>query len=778
MLSKLAGKAGEAVGGLGESAAAGMRGAEIPGAGIVGGLGKIGEMATSGAIEGGAFGAANQWSEDLLGDKQTTAENLLAATGHGALWGAGIGGALGGLKATVPPSVTGVRSAFDNFAEKAFGKFVKTDAEKVAEGLEGAAPSLDKLAEEPIPGAGPGGVEFVPGYGMEKFADGMEKLSGGKISKDKIYDMVKAVYNAPKTAAERFELSSNMYDALTGMKSAVDNGFKEVYNKISDEAVEKGLKDANPEIVQQVPNKVVNHLDEVIAEAQSKPADYNLGAVKKLEAIKSQYINDVAEETDPAKIFKATNTVNSRASEIARKDYQGQYRTQNLFRNDLGGRIKGELEKTDVWGDVAGASAQLRHAYAEVKQAEEAANVLMKGKGPKRKFDRTSLRTYTNMINDSKGIDGGEQIDRLADAYKKVPDALENMYKVSGKDSNKEAFKDILDKHHDLLQGAQQKASANKAMGHGVISDEFTSILTKASKLGYAFAGPAYAPVDALVGFMAKAANQPEEAVAKLVNLHKASMMTVKAIENISKRAFEPVVKAAEMSKEGIKMAAESTKKVKDQIDEVNDRADMGKAVDKLEKSTRDIQKVAPDISQNLQIGLIKGALFLKSKIPAWSDNTTQGVFDSKKPVSKTQNMQWARYHDAVEDPVVVMKDAVNGKINPQGIETLNAVYPNLYAQMKQALMTQIVNKKSKNGDLSIPYQKRIALSNFMGMDLDSSQNPINVTQNQSIIAHNAMQKQAQEAQAMKPTQKGLEKIDVADRSLTAAQGSNQRAGG
>lgn len=52
-------------------------------------------LATSGAIEGAAFGAGRAVSDAALGDTPLTAEKLLSAAEHGAMWGGATGGVLG-----------------------------------------------------------------------------------------------------------------------------------------------------------------------------------------------------------------------------------------------------------------------------------------------------------------------------------------------------------------------------------------------------------------------------------------------------------------------------------------------------------------------------------------------------------------------------------------------------------------------------------------------------------------------------------------------------------
>jgi hypothetical protein len=108
--ARAVGQAGEAAGGFAERAMTTVMGSPA----ADGALGRIARMAikngATGAAEGALFGAGNEVSEDALGDHELNAEKMVAAMGHGALYGAMIGTAAGAGIGTAKESIGAILS--------------------------------------------------------------------------------------------------------------------------------------------------------------------------------------------------------------------------------------------------------------------------------------------------------------------------------------------------------------------------------------------------------------------------------------------------------------------------------------------------------------------------------------------------------------------------------------------------------------------------------------------------------------------------------------------
>ena len=119
---------------------------------------RVVKMAASGAVEGGIYAAADQLDEQALGDPELNAEKIIAAFGHGALFGSILGGGLAGT-AEVGKSLLG------RVAPKLQGV---TD-ELALRSLEvggGRRAGLIRQAEEKFDGGAKGAARFVNEEGL------------------------------------------------------------------------------------------------------------------------------------------------------------------------------------------------------------------------------------------------------------------------------------------------------------------------------------------------------------------------------------------------------------------------------------------------------------------------------------------------------------------------------------------------------------------------------------------------------------------------------------
>jgi hypothetical protein len=105
------------------------------------------------------------------------------------------------------------------------------------------------------------------------------------------------------------------------------------------------------------------------------------------------------------------------------------------------------------------------------------------------------------------------------------------------------------------------------------------------------------------------------------------------------------------------------------------------------------------------------------------------------------------------------------GTLIPESKEALATVYPHLYSQMSQAILAKV--SKIKNPS-EIPYTTRQTLSAFLGRPMDSLLTPFAVN-NAQTLGHAAAQKEDQKG-SVKPTSKGMQKLNFAGRMTTDFQ--------
>ena len=180
--------------------------------------------------------------------------------------------------------------------------------------------------------------------------------------------------------------------------------------------------------------------------------------------------------------------------------------------------------------------------------------------------------------------------------------------------------------------------------------------------------------------------------------------------------------------------------------------------MEKISKSTEDLYEHAPLISQSMQTSMMRGLTFLSTKIP---EDTTLGFFPEQKEPSKTEISKFNRYYTVVENPLEVLEQVKDGTFSLEAKETLEAVYPRLYQDMKQHLVEGIVNLKKKD---KVPYHVKLSISRFLGQPTEESMLPQQIASFQRQFASVNQQQQVQQQMATKPSTVGMREITKSDR--------------
>lgn len=187
-----------------------------------------------------------------------------------------------------------------------------------------------------------------------------------------------------------------------------------------------------------------------------------------------------------------------------------------------------------------------------------------------------------------------------------------------------------------------------------------------------------------------------------------------------------------------------------------------------LDKMTSDLAMAAPESAAAIQTTAIRGIQFLSSKMPK---NESDSLFPVAYRPSDYEISRFMKYKSTVDDPMSVLGSLKDNNVTVEQIETLNAVYPELYNAMRMQVMEKAVSLKSPPS-----YQKQLALSMFLGVDVDSSLSPHMIQANQASFAtmKNGDSKQGS-MQGIKPTSKGISNLNLSERSLLPMDKSANR---
>lgn len=149
-----------------------------------------------------------------------------------------------------------------------------------------------------------------------------------------------------------------------------------------------------------------------------------------------------------------------------------------------------------------------------------------------------------------------------------------------------------------------------------------------------------------------------------------------------------------------------------------------------------------------------------------------QSPLDATPPVSKGAQHAYNNALDIAEQPLYALQKVKDGTIQPQDIQTLNTIYPNLYAKMKQNTfesMTAAIDEGK-----TIPYSQKQSLSLFMGEPLDSTMTQASMMA--ATMANAGAQKTQPLAQQRqyKPSTKALSTIEKVNTMYQTPQQSRE----
>jgi|CXWL01.1.fsa_nt_gi hypothetical protein len=117
----------------------------------------------------------------------------------------------------------------------------------------------------------------------------------------------------------------------------------------------------------------------------------------------------------------------------------------------------------------------------------------------------------------------------------------------------------------------------------------------------------------------------------------------------------------------------------------------------------------------------IAGVAFLASKLPPSRQDpfTLQPQLQQTSRASDSEISKFSRYKEALDNPMMVLKEAKSGTLTREHVEAVKAVYPALYSEMRNQVMAAVVDSKSE-----LPYGRRIQLGILLDIPTDKTLSP------------------------------------------------------
>lgn len=701
---------------------------------------QIGAKAAGSAVEGAAYGLGQTVSEAALGDPDLNAEKIMANIGYGGLFGGALGGLLKAGELAIPASLAKAQETIQGTYDKLVGK-------ANLEGEFEAGPLTKGIAK-----AG----SFATGQPEEEILDHAKKvLSGeGEVLSEK----------------QRRVFYRDFNSALQDHYQAVNKASLDATSIVRPQESAALLQTADAGVAATEHANIQNTLNHTIAEMETHPELYPARFPAKLKQIAEGLDADIAPTSGAADYFKAIQDAKSALDTKIpwNKEISGESADAISLLKDLRSQLKGSLEKEDVWGEAGARTQAYNSAVNDFLSAKKDFQTQFMRKVPTRsggvtyKINPTKTNSFFNMINDPRGELKGDSLKNFFRASKELVDEIDKTYQSSAFEKfDKETMQSLIEKNEGMATRAQNVIQAQPNRGFGFVTDMFHGAMAATGNpLGIA-------------AMAARAIMDPHTTIARLGNLERAAQQSSATVSTASKAVFKPSTTGLNKAIGPIsgKLTEEATRKQYDKrAEQIEDQYTAPtKAIDKLDWVTRDMYHVAPQISSSIQMAAIRGTQFLGSKLP--KPLKPPLPFDRPFKPSMPQIIQFNRYYNTVHRPLSALSELKDGVVHPETVETLQAVYPSLYTEMKSEIinsMTSVLAKKQE-----VPYQQRIAISAFLGSPLDSSMEPQSIQSNQKAMAQQNAEKAQEEA--VRTTSKGIGNIGLSGRLKTNIQSTAQR---
>lgn len=752
------GQALTAARGVGAATKAAGLGLKLSGAGISG-VSKLGNAigsvaakttgstllgsAAQAAAESLAFNVAHNLSESVLGDKQITAERLLANSGQALLVGGGLGFGIPLAGRAAAASAKKAKQALDEFGATLKNTILPKVGDAAASGYAkgfAAATGGGEAAEKEIVGMLSG--TFTP--------TGAAKRE----------DIIRAISNEAFDDTVR-TFTNNLDDVHKSVNQAIKRGF----NEIKPREVTKLLKDVDMQPALEDVGRLINTTAATAKKLADDPLLYDQTLRRELETIVEQLEQRVGSARGGAKIgFKSAEDIwttidqikSSAIADISKKPAGAGRATLNAIREIQGvyGEFKAHLENPQLYGELAAKQAARNEAFSAYQKLVEKRNTFT---GKAGEFRREFLDGNGNVSADKAlaylrklgAARDRAELRALGDwmtASQTLVQAIDDSARGVGADINREGFESLMRK----LIDTQNKASADlafvskvrqqdvfgmallnfqKSVGeHLATGGIFNATIKLAEKAASPFG--VVRALSAAEGFVLNTAGRISGAVDRFAT------RAAKAGAGAATKA-RPYVEPASISALMNWLAGLAMGKV-GELDEEKEqeprtrREAFEQAQDKLAALAADpagtaaaladgvqhLSPHAPETAQALIETQLRAVAFLHEKMPKDPDSQPS-PFSPRWQPSDSEISTFERYADAVQNPLGVLDDLEAGTVTQEQVETLQAVYPSIYEELKAQLIERAAQLQG-----TLPYRDRLQLSLLFDVALDPSLDP------------------------------------------------------
>lgn len=682
-----------------------------------------------GAAEGLFYGAGQTVTEHALGDPNVNGQKLLHNMGYGALLGGGIGAGFGTAETLVPKAVTTARDSLDKLKTSLIG-----DTEDA--GILGKAYAKAS--------------SFVSGKPEESILEGWTKrheLLESPEAREQVYS----------------KFSDSLQDHFDNLNTVLSKANKEIRPQETEELLSSFPAEG---AIKQSAN-VWESIDNTIKEMNDHAALYPSSVSYKLNGIKEEFIKKAGNFQNASDVYSSLNWLKKQIDDrfpIWGKTIPPEWKDAVSALRGLRSSIKENLENESIWGEAAARQSAFNESRnnflttinsknefskAFLKKGTSASNQIIA------KVDQAKVRTFLSQTGTLRSEVKAKALDDFIESSRGLLDQIESTYKNVPKQTfDKSTIENLINKNQAMAENAQAQASLAKNLGM-LNAGGHNAFLGEAGALAVGFHHPILGA--AIEGM--NALRNPGLSIQRMAKIEQAINKTTNMISKGASAIFKSGTKSGKNLSGyiGSRISSEDHEEREEKINKFMN--DQDHALNVLNDSTEGVYLVAPNTATSLRSAAIRASSFLQSKLP----QATTGPLEKKVPPSQAELAKFERYYQTVENPISVLHDIKSAKISNEQIETLSAVYPELYDEMKSQVFEKMIDHANIVGKGTISYQTKIGLSQFLGQPIDQSLSPQSILSNQQIFIA-SMNDQKTQQPPLKPRAKGLDKLDRAGR--------------
>jgi hypothetical protein len=159
-------------------------------------------------------------------------------------------------------------------------------------------------------------------------------------------------------------------------------------------------------------------------------------------------------------------------------------------------------------------------------------------------------------------------------------------------------------------------------------------------------------------------------------------------------------------------------------------QADPARLANAVAARTVDVSQYAPGVAASYTSAASRGAAFLASVIPKPPPSSSLTPQHEKWKPNPVEAARFARFAQAVDDPLSVVDDLNKGKINREGIEAIRTVYPVMFATIQNRVADELAKLEKP-----LPYSKQVELSVLLGVAAHKTLQPKTIARYQQIYS-------------------------------------------